>query len=181
MKKILLFMLPIMALSLASCEKNKEEEEWIDDSPIIQFNDLYFLQAALEGSLGEYGNQIEVDKNRDRQISEKEASVVGGLSVGFADILNMDEIKYFTALTFLECVENKLTSLDLSNNTALTDLHCSDNKLTSLDLSNNTALTRLECNDNPLTKIILPKNHNVHEDCIQSILNEYGDIIEYKE
>lgn len=61
MKKFLLFMLPIMALSLASCEKNEEKEEvWTDDSPIIQFKDPYFLNAVLEGGhrLGEGRNPV---------------------------------------------------------------------------------------------------------------------------
>ena len=159
MKKILLFMLPIMALSLASCEKNQGKEEWTDDSPIIQFKDPYFLNAVLEGGyrLGEGPSPIigaydpliseeeNVDKNGDGQISEKEASVVEALLMCDAGIRGMDEIKYFTALTLLDCGYNELTSLDLSKNTALTWLECGDNELTSLDLSKNTALTLLKC------------------------------------
>ena len=172
MKKILLFMLPIMALSLASCEKNQGEEEWTDDSPIIQFKDPYFLNAVLEGGyrLAEGPNPItggdepwageeeNVDKNGDGQISEKEASVVEALSMCIAGIRGMDEIKYFTALTWLDCGLNELTSLDLSKNTALTWLECYRNELTSLDLSKNTALTQLDCRHNELTSLDLSKN-----------------------
>lgn len=170
MKKILLFMLPIMALSLASCEKNKEKEEvWTDDSPIIQFKDPYFLNAALEGGsrLGEgltgsyddfWLEKETVDKNGDGQISEKEASVVEALLVHNAGIRGMDEIKYFTALEYLDCSSNQLTSLDLSSNTALTYLMCVGNPLTSLDVSNNTALTYLNCHVNQLTSLDLSKN-----------------------
>ena len=169
MKKILLFMLPIMALSLASCEKNQGEEEWTDDSPIIQFKDPYFLNAVLEGGyrLAEGPNPLDepwageeenVDKNGDGQISEKEASVVEALLVCSAGIRGMDEIKYFTALTWLDCDNNELTSLDLSKNTALTWLDCGLNELTSLDLSKNTALRQLDCNGNQLTSLDLSKN-----------------------
>ena len=172
MKKILLFMLPIMALSLASCEKNQGEEEWTDDSPIIRFKDPYFLNAVLEGGyrLAEGPNPItggdepwageeeNVDKNGDGQISEKEASVVEALLVCVAGIRGMDEIKYFTALTWLDCYGNDLTSLDLSKNTALTWLDCGYNELTSLDLSKNTALTDLSCGDNQLTSLDVSKN-----------------------
>ena len=168
MKKILLFMLPIMALSLASCEKN----QWTDDSPIIQFKDPYFLNAVLEGGyrLGEGPSPItggydpwiseeeNVDKNGDGQISEKEASVVEALLVCSAGIRGMDEIKYFTALTWLDCGDNELTSLDLSKNTALTQLDCYHNQLTSLDLSKNTALTWLVCRYNELTSLDLSNN-----------------------
>ena len=195
MKKILLFMLPIMALSLASCEKNQGEEEWTDDSPIIQFKDPYFLNAVLEGGyrLAEGPNPItggdepwageeeNVDKNGDGQISEKEASVVEALSMSCAGIRGMDEIKYFTALTWLECDFNDLTSLDLSKNTALTQLECRGNELTSLDLSKNTALEYLYCHYNPLQKLILYKYHVIDDDCIEPIESEYGDIIEYVE
>ncbi len=156
MKKILLFMLPIMALSLASCER------WMDDSPIIQFKDPYFLEVALNGGCdgdGHSTGETKVDKNGDGQISEKEASVAKGLCLSFgARIRNLDEIKYFTALEYLDCSDNQLTSLDLSNNTALTNLRCGYNQLTSLDLSNNTALTNLDCGYNQLTSLDLSKN-----------------------
>lgn len=63
-----------------------------------------------------------------------------------------------TALTYLDCIGNKLTELDLSNNTALTYLSCGSNQLTSLDLSNNTELTELHCHWNKLTTLDLSRN-----------------------
>ena len=54
-----------------------------------------------------------------------------------------------TALTYLHCGSNQLTSLDVRANTALTQLHCGSNQLTSLDVRANTALTQLTCKDNP--------------------------------
>ena len=156
MKKFLLLMLPVMALCLASCER------WMDDSPIIQFKDPYFLEAALNGGCDGDGystGETKVDKNGDGQISEKEASVVKGLYLSLGErIRNLDEIKYFTALTYLDCGSNQLTSLDLSNNTALTNLYCSNN---------------------PLQKLILYKYHLVEYDMMSDIELEYGDIIEY--
>lgn len=41
-----------------------------------------------------------------------------------------------------------LTSLDVSHNTALTHINCNNNRITSLDLSHNTALTHLSCDGN---------------------------------
>ena len=58
-----------------------------------------------------------------------------------------------TALTTLDCNSNKLTNLDLSDCTALTKLDCSFNKLTSLDVSKNATLTKLTCNSNQLTSL----------------------------
>ena len=135
-----------------------------DESPIIQFKDPKFLERVLR-----YFN---ADRNGDGQISEKEASVCTGLGVSDAGIRNLEEIKYFTALTSLSCNNNQLTSLDLSNNTALASLECNDNQLTSLDLSNNsndnqltsldlsnnTVLTELSCDYNQLTSLDLSNN-----------------------
>ncbi len=120
-----------------------------DDSPIIQFKDPLFLQAILRDG---------TDYNGDGQISILEASLKTRLNCYFYGIRVMDEIKYFTALTYLDCDNNQLTSLDLSNNTALTTLYCYDNQLTSLDVSNNTALTTLYCFDNQLTSLDVSNN-----------------------
>ena len=151
MKKILLLALPLMVMCAVSCEK---EEIWTDDSPIIQFKDPRFLEAVLNNYDIE-GNSI--DRDGDGQISEKEAMLVETLFIGGGDIRNLEEIKYFTALTYLDC-SNQLTSLDVSNNTALTDLSCGSNQLTSLDLSNNTALMYLNCRYNQLTSLDLSNN-----------------------
>ena len=85
------------------------------------------------------------------------------------------------ALTYFQCYNNQLTSLDLSNNTALTNLLCYNNQLTELDLSNNKALKSLDCKKNPLKKIVLYKYHMLSDASMESIEEEYGDIIEYVE
>ncbi|MCX4334593.1 MAG: leucine-rich repeat domain-containing protein [Bacteroidales bacterium] len=84
------------------------------------------------------------------------------------------------ALTGLYCDGNQLTTLDVSGCTALTHLYCDDNQLTTLDLSKNIALTGLYCSDNQLTKVILSANHSLNNYTIQHIINEYGNIIEYR-
>ena len=69
----------------------------------------------------------------------------------------------------------------MSNNTALTNLLCYNNQLTELDLSNNKALKSLDCKKNPLKKIVLYKYHMLSDASMESIEEEYGDIIEYVE
>ena len=172
MKKILLFMLPVMALCLASCEKNNGTELSGDD--IIQFEDPNFLKALLcvqeivhynpEGNECILDYLMDVDRNKDGQISVNEAQDVLGLSLfdheteEFFNIRSMSEIKYFTSLIYLDCDENQLTSLDVSNCTELISLGCGYNQLTSLDVSNNTALTYLYCNNNQLASLDLSNN-----------------------
>lgn len=94
---------------------------------------------------------LEQDYGQDGILTEVEISKITMLFVGSLGISNLRGIEHFTALTFLDCVDNKLTTLDVSKNTALTRLNCGLNLLTSLDVSKNTALTSLVCYDNQLT------------------------------
>jgi len=58
-----------------------------------------------------------------------------------------------TALTFLNCANQKLTNLELGDNSTLTELDCSDNRLITLNVSKCTALTNINCNVNRLTSL----------------------------
>ena len=167
MKKILLFMLPIMAFSLASCEKNKGNNDELSGDDVIEFKDPNFLKALLtvqkimiyDASADEWVKYfLNVDANNDGLITVSEAQTVKGLDLTGLNVSEIPEIKYFTALIYFDCKDNMLTSLDLSNNTALTYLNCYDNLLTSLDVSNNAALTYLNCYDNLLTSLDVSNN-----------------------
>lgn len=173
MKKILLFMLPVMALCIASCEKNNGGELSGDD--VIEFEDPNFLKALLyvqeipicdpetDDYAGDY-HLIDVDANKDGKITVNEAKKARILALvdynneKSFNIKSIPEIKYFTALEYLICGYNQLTSLDISNNTALEYLDCSLNQITSLDLSSNTTLKNLRCYYNDLTSLDLSKN-----------------------
>ena len=65
-------------------------------------------------------------------------------------IHDLTGIEYFTALTALNCSDNKLASLDLSHNTALTTLYCQNNWLAELNVSGCTRLKYLVCHNNYL-------------------------------
>ena len=171
MKKIL-FVLPLIALSLVSCEKDNGKEDELSGDDIIQFEDPNFLKALLtvqkiEINYVELYNRdyiIDVDKNRDGQISVKEAQQVRGLTLWDYDaeesfnVSEIPEIKYFTTLESLDCCSNQLTLLDVSNNTDLRELYCSDNQLITLDVSNNTDLMALDCWGNQLTSLDVSNN-----------------------
>ena len=170
MKKISLLMLPVMALSLASCEKNNGE---LSGDDVIEFKDPNFLKALLvvqEGYIYDAATDdnipylMNVDANKDGAITVNEARNVKGLFLNNVrtyesfKISEMPEIKYFTSLTHLDCNNNDLTSLDVSHNTALRTLYCGDNQLTSLDVSHNTALQSLLCTVNQLTSLDVSNN-----------------------
>ena len=121
----------------------EENSEPGDDSDIVineeDFPDENFRAYLMSQSYG-----------KDGIITEEEIKNVVQISVGKKNITNLKGIEYFTALTYLSCYENQLTSLDVSKNTTLARLVCNNNQLTSLDVSKNTALTELYCYDNKI-------------------------------
>ena len=80
------------------------------------------------------------------------------LEVSDKNISSLDGIEAFTALNYLSCNDNQLTSLDVTNNAAMIQLNCSGNQLIFLDVSQNTTLTDLVCNTNQLTSLNISQN-----------------------
>lgn len=64
-------------------------------------------------------------------------------------------------LQVINCAENQLTELDLSKNTQLRILHTWNNQLTSIDLSNNTSLEDLEASENKIASIDFRNNRDL--------------------
>jgi trimeric autotransporter adhesin len=83
---------------------------------------------------------------------------VAELYVNARNISDLTGIEEFKALENLDCGQNDLTNLDLSNITKLKHLDCSENSLTSLVLTNNTELRNLTCSYNQLTSLDLSNN-----------------------
>ncbi|MBR6616693.1 MAG: leucine-rich repeat domain-containing protein, partial [Oscillospiraceae bacterium] len=101
------------------------------------------------------------DTDNDGVLTPEEIAAVKKIDFYSADITTVADltgVEHFTALTVLDCADNKLTSLDVSKNTALTELWCTNNLLTSLDVSRNTALKHLACYSNDLTSLDVSKN-----------------------
>lgn len=105
----------------------------------------------------ENNNDI-LDANEIAAVTELTFVDPDNSSVRMANIASLKGIEYFTALTTLDCSEQKLTTLDVSANTKLTKLDCSENQITSLDLSKNTALTDLDCGYNQFSVLDLSEN-----------------------
>ena len=85
-------------------------------------------------------------------------SGVISLIIDNKNISDLTGIEDFTALTYLYCYDNQLTSINVTQNTALEYLQCSDNQLTSIDVTQNTALEYLNCDDNQLTSLDVTQN-----------------------
>ena len=104
-------------------------------------------------------------------LNEEKLQSVKSINVNQKGISSLQGIEYFTALTYLFCGSNQLTSLDVSKNTALTNLSCYSNQLTSLDVSHTTALTNLICDYNQLTSLDVSKNI-----ALTNLLCEYNQL-----
>ena len=130
------------------------------DEPVVggiainetNFPDENFRNWILSQSYGNDGVLTEAEIN---DVTEIDVSVTYS-SLG--TISSLKGIEYFTALKYLSCENNQLTTLDVSKNTALTGLYCSSNQLTALDVSKNTTLTKLDCSSNQLTALDVSKN-----------------------
>jgi Leucine-rich repeat (LRR) protein len=100
-----------------------------------------------------------INTNGDAEIQVSEAiSFNDSIICNSLSLSDLTGIEAFTALTYLYCYDNKLTSLDVTKNTALTKLYCNNNQLTSLDVTKNTALDELGCSKNKLASLDVTKN-----------------------
>ncbi len=114
----------------------------------IHFPDELFREYVAENA----------DTDGDGLLSAEEIADVHGIHVRFHGIQDLTGIEHFTALAYLDCSANSLTSLDVSKNAALQSLVCYSNQLTELDVSKNTALSELNCGDNQLTALDVSGN-----------------------
>ena len=89
----------------------------------------------------------------DNYVLTANISGVTSLNVGGNSIADLTGIEDFVSLTYLDCGNNVLTGLTMSENITLTGLTCSFNLLTSLDISGNTALIQLDPSYNTLTSL----------------------------
>jgi len=98
------------------------------------------------------------EKSRSLQKSRYQSKQKRILASDQQPIQSLQGIEFFTALEYLTCDGNQLTTLDLSKNTALESLSCDENRLTALKLPENTTLKTLYCGENQLTTLDLSKN-----------------------
>lgn len=83
---------------------------------------------------------------------------ITNLNISNNNISDLSGIEDFTSLVSLNCANNQLTSLDLSQNTQLDTIICSDNDLTYLNVTQNSFLKYIDCDTNNLQNIDLTQN-----------------------
>ena len=97
----------------------------------------------------------DVDSYQDGYLTYTELQPVTELQMSGRGIWSLKGIEYFTELTTLDCSNNILSSLNVSELTKLTKLYCNDNNLSELKLYYNNKLTELNCSNNSLTKLYI--------------------------
>lgn len=85
-------------------------------------------------------------------------SSVTNLDVSGKSISNLTGIEAFTNLTVLNCSDNVLSSLNVSQNTKLLQLFCNNNQLPILNVSNLIDLNIFWCANNLLTNLNVTQN-----------------------
>ena len=95
-----------------------------------------------------------VDANHNQELENDEIKTTSSMNVSSKGISNMTGLKYFTALTQLDCSYNSISALDLTNAPRLVRLECVANNLTTLSVVKNTNINYIDCTDNAaLTKL----------------------------
>ena len=125
--------------------------ETTNNEPVITFTTSKKIGEKIMLRGGQYGSDP-----LSKSIKIEGATLVDGSSTSY--VLTAQTVKIIGNCTSLDCLENGITSIDLSKNSDLTALDCRFNKLTTLDLSNNSELTELNCSSNELTVLDLSKN-----------------------
>lgn len=162
----------ILLLSLAVCACGKTElaensgnyDPYIPAEPDLDPEEDIFLQFCIR----------EFDTDGDGEVSQYEADLVRSIDCSGMEIVKLTGIGKFSNLETLDCSNNRLTTLDLSQNRHLASLTCTRNalrkvtvagckelrtldcaynSLSSLDLSSASALQRVDCSNNSLSTL----------------------------
>ena len=101
-----------------------------------------------------------IDADKDNVLSPDELALEK-MDVRSQGINDLKGIEYFTRLTYLNCSQNSLTSLDVSNNRELTELYCAKNELETLNISGCDKLKTILCNNNHVERLDISNARNL--------------------
>ena len=128
---------------------------------IVNIPDARFKDTLLRANVNSWtakdlaGNYCRIDTNLDFEIQVSEAQNISWLDFSDRDFASLEGITSFSNLITLNCINNKLTSLNLTGLTKLENLSCGSNQLTSLDVKSLVSLKGLGCDFNQITSLDL--------------------------
>ncbi len=110
--------------------------------------------AAQTYVIGSYpAVYAKVDADNDGEIQVSEALSIQYLDLGGSDISDLTGIEQFVNLRYLSCLQNDLTTLNVSLNVNLKFLNCTNNQIDQLNVSSLGSLHTLSCGSNDLTQL----------------------------
>jgi len=155
----------------------------------INFPDAAFkaklLQSDTNNTIARNSSDdyFAIDVNNNGEIEISEALQVSNLDLESSFLSSLVGIEEFSNLVSLQCSNNQISNLDVSNLTKLTDLICNyniintltingtknlqnlfcrSNKLTTLNANDLTNLLTIDCSDNKLTSVNLNNLTNLN-------------------
>lgn len=143
-------LLTAIGVSILSGTAGREEAH---GALMVAIDETNFPDAVFRNYVGD-----NFDIGGDGVLQEQEANAVTEIIVNEMGISDLKGIEYFTNLSYLNCKNNNLTAIDISQNTALRVFDCSDNKISTLDVSHNTELTHLDCENILITSLNISSN-----------------------
>jgi hypothetical protein len=175
MKKLLYLLLLTPIIYLTSCSKSSVTPEvenlyGCTDTLAFNFDSLvtvddsscsYQMTYVPDDNFEQELINLGYDNVLDDSVYTTSIQYVTSLNLNYKNINSLLGIEDFTALEYLNCSVNQITSLDVSQNTLLDSLDCCGNLLTSLDVSQNTNLIALYCHVNQLTNLDISQNTNL--------------------
>jgi hypothetical protein len=144
-----------LMLIYSACEKGYQPRECNYN---IHIPDTAFKNALLNTWVihgDDYENYLDI--NKDGEICDGEAYSLEWLFINDSNIRNIEGIEHFKNLSWLDCNECNIESISFNSN-SLKKLECDNNLLSNLDISNMKNLEELSCNGNKLTKLNLSEN-----------------------
>lgn len=144
---------------------------WTEDGNVISTDNNYSFTVTadrnLEGNFAEVtlipdpnfeqaliDLGIDTDNTINGRVYTTDIATIYALDVSHKSISDLSGIEDFGRLTYLDCSNNQITSLDLSQNPLLEHLSCGENEISTLDLTSNTALINLYCSNNPSLSLL---------------------------
>lgn len=114
------------------------------------FPDKEFRKYLCSSNFIAYDNGIDIQNFKEGDIIPAEVlRKIKNIDIsGNKKIEDLTGIKYFKNLQMLNCNDNKIKNINVSENKELKGLDCNNNRLKTLDVSNNHNLIKLDCSSN---------------------------------
>ncbi len=104
-------------------ETEEEEAEEISAGEGIQITDTLFKDQVFRT----YVSSSDIDADEDGFLSSDEISAVTSMDISGRQIYDLSGIEVFTALEELDCHNNSISYIDLSQNPGIKKLYCQEN------------------------------------------------------